>query len=444
MTVINHSILHTTLFKKTSNAALVVFRILFGLVVAFSALRFWHYGWIEEQYIVPTYFFKYLGFEWVVPLANNGMYILFAIMAISGIFISIGLLYRVSAIVFFLVFTYVELIDKTNYLNHYYFISLIALILIFLPAHRRLSLDVKLNLTKWTNQTENWTLLLPKIQIAVLYFFAGLAKLQYDWIIEAQPLATWLPAKAGLPFIGSLLDYKLTAYVFSWFGATFDLTVAFFLFWRRSRIWAYIAVVIFHISTWVLFPIGMFPFFMIGLTLIFFDHQYLDRMALGKTAHNFKTPMLTRRVIKGGVLLYAIVQLLLPVRFLLYPTNLFWTEEAYRFSWRVMLMEKSGYINFTVIDANNPDLKEEVSNNDHLSLNQVKMMATQPDMIVQFAHYLEDHYKGKGLEKPEVYAYSYVSLNGKGSKAFIDPNANLAEVNLDLGTRDYVLPYPYE
>ncbi|MCI5056717.1 MAG: HTTM domain-containing protein [Flavobacteriales bacterium] len=438
------SIFNDIVFRKTSNAPLVVFRILFGLIVTFSILRFAYYGWIDEQYVSPRFFFTYLGFDWIKPLSASGMYWIFGLMAFSGLLIAFGLFYRMAIISFFVLFTYVELIDKTNYLNHYYFISLVSFILIFLPLNRRLSLDAKFGLVQRTNQTSNWAPLLIKLQIAVLYFFAGVAKLQYEWLIEAQPLATWLPAKSGLPIVGSFLDSKVTAYLFSWTGAFFDLTVAFFLFWKRTRIWAYTAVVAFHISTWILFPIGMFPFFMIGMTLIFFDHNYLDRLSQNFSEFSSNTSRVKRNIISLSLITYLLIQVFLPVRFLLYPGKLFWNEEAYRFSWRVMLMEKSGYVNFTVIDALNPNLKEEVSNDEHLTLNQVKMMATQPDMIVQFAQYLKGHYKQKGMLQPEVYAYSYASLNGKGSQPFIDPNVNLAEVSLGFGHRDYVLPYPYK
>jgi hypothetical protein len=37
--------------------------------------------------------------------------------------------------------------------------------------------------------------------------------------------------------------------------------------------------------------------------------------------------------------------------YLCYPNELFWTEEGFRFSWRVMLMEKAGYATFKVKDA---------------------------------------------------------------------------------------------
>jgi hypothetical protein len=46
-------------------------------------------------------------------------------------------------------------------------------------------------------------------------------------------------------------------------------------------------------------------------------------------------------------LLYC-VSIIVPLRYLCYPNELFWTEEGFRFSWRVMLMEKAGYATFKV------------------------------------------------------------------------------------------------
>ena len=50
------------------------------------------------------------------------------------------------------------------------------------------------------------------------------------------------------------------------------------------------------------------------------------------------------------VVLFFMLQLVIPFRYLFYPGELFWTEEGYRFSWRVMLMEKSGYAQFKIVD----------------------------------------------------------------------------------------------
>ena len=76
------------LLNKQSNiSTLVAFRILFGAMMFASTLRFILKGWVDELYVNPTYYFTYYGFEWVKPLSENGMYVLFGLMLISSIFI---------------------------------------------------------------------------------------------------------------------------------------------------------------------------------------------------------------------------------------------------------------------------------------------------------------------------------------------------------------------
>ena len=100
-----------------------------------SIVRFWSKGWIAELYIQPRYFFPFYGFEFVKPLGPY-TYGLFAVCGLSALLVAIGLFYRVAIISLFLSFTYIELIDKSTYLNHYYFTSMVCLLLIFLPATR--------------------------------------------------------------------------------------------------------------------------------------------------------------------------------------------------------------------------------------------------------------------------------------------------------------------
>ena len=440
MTEIKEKI-YSFLFQEKTIYPLIVFRIVFGVLLLLSTIRFWSNGWIEEQYIQPNFYFTYAGFDWVHPMSDTFLYALFFIVAVSALFIALGLFYRIACVLFFLSFTYIELLDKTNYLNHYYFISLIAFLLIFLPAKRNFSLDTQWFTIKKRVNIPYWPIFILQFQIAVLYFFAGFAKLNYDWLIEAKPLSIWLPAKAGLPILGSLMDVKITAYIFSWCGALFDLSIGFLLFTKKFRKYAYGLVVVFHLATWLLFPIGMFPFFMIGLTLIFFNHNYLARwISVGSN-----TAIISKRKwLSVTILTYIFIQLAVPLRFLLYPGNIFWYEEAYRFSWRVMLMEKAGYISFLVKDANDEHIFEEVSTCNYLTPNQEKMMATQPDMILQFSKFLKEVYKNRGIEKPEIYAHSFVTLNGKGSKPFVNPKINLVEViEAKMPRKNWILSYPY-
>ena len=128
------------LSKETNSAPLAVFRVLFGVMMLLSIIRFCYNGWIDLLYITPKFHFKYFGFSWVQPLGNY-TYLLFIISGLAAVFVALGFKYRIAIITFFLTFTYIELIDKTTYLNHYYFISVLSFLLIFLPANARFSLD---------------------------------------------------------------------------------------------------------------------------------------------------------------------------------------------------------------------------------------------------------------------------------------------------------------
>ena len=136
-------------------------------------------------------------------------------------------------------------------------------------------------------------------------------------------------------------------------------------------------------------------------------------------------------------------QLLVPLRYWLYPRELFWTEEGYRFSWRVMLMEKMGQVEFKVVDSATGQTRR-VNNSDHLSVLQEKMMATQADMILQFAHYLRDYYARQGVHQPQVYADTYVSLNGRLGKAYIDPTVDLARQAESFAPKPWIFPFEDE
>jgi hypothetical protein len=429
-----HSWIMTAINKPVSITPLVRFRIVFGLLMFASLIRFWIRGWIDTIYIKPSFHFSYSGFEWITSIGNPGMYILFLIVIVATLFIALGFFYRIAAVVFFLGFTYIELIDVTTYLNHYYFISLVAFLMIWLPANRKFSLDVYFERTTFVDAVPAWTVGIIRFQLAIVYIFAGLAKLNYDWLIEAQPMKTWLPAKSHLPIVGQLMYKDWVAYLFSWFGAIYDLFIVFFLMNKKTRPVAYLFVVVFHIATAIFFPgIGMFPYVMIASTLIFFPGR---RIVTPGTLPRAKYP----RFITYALLVYAIIQVLIPLRFLLYPGHLFWHEEGYRFSWRVMLMEKAGAAYFRVKEKNT-GRRFEVSNSEFLTPLQEKMMSTQPDMIVKYAKYLADVYKSRGIKDPEVTAEIYVTLNGARSTLFIDSTVNLAAQNTGWQHYNWVLPY---
>ena len=265
-------------FKKyIDSEPLAVFRILFGLMMFLSIIRFWSKGWIETLYLEPKFHFSYYGFDWVKPLGEF-TYILFIICGLSALFVSIGYRYRFSIITFFLSFTYIELMDKTTYLNHYYFISVLSFIMIFLPADKFFSVD-NIKRKNYYAKIPKWTIDSIKILISIVYIYAGLAKINSDWLLKAMPLKTWLPSKYDIPVIGDyLLQQEWVHYLMSWSGMIYDLSIPFLLFYKKTRAFAFILVIIFHLFTAVLFPIGMFPYIMIIASLIFFDSIFHNKI----------------------------------------------------------------------------------------------------------------------------------------------------------------------
>ena len=148
-------------------APLIVFRVLFGITMVFSIVRFFMKGWIYDLYVQPSFFFSYYGFSWVQPLGEVGMYALFVTMFGAACAIMLGWRYRVATVLFFLTFTYVELLDKSNYLNHYYFVSIIAFLLIWVPANRAFSLDVRRDSALLRSHVPAWTINIFKLPFSI-------------------------------------------------------------------------------------------------------------------------------------------------------------------------------------------------------------------------------------------------------------------------------------
>lgn len=443
--------LNSYIFDPVSIAPIAVLRMAFGTIMFLSTIRFIMKGWVKTFYIKPVFHFTFYGFGWVKPLGPTCMYVLFGLLTVASLFIIIGLFYQWAVSIFFIGFSYVELIDKTIYLNHYYLVSLLAFLMMLVPAGRFFSIDILRKPERLITHIPGWCINIFKLQLLLVYFFAGISKINTDWLLEAMPLRIWLPANSHLMVVGSLLSKIWVAFAFSWFGMLFDLFIGFLLLNTKTRKPAYFLVIVFHLSTGLLFNIGVFPYIMIFVTIIFFSQathlkiiaafrKFFNMKMNGSKAIVFKISGFQNKLILTVLLIYFFIQLLLPLRFLFYPGKLYWTEEGYRFSWRVMLMEKGGTAFFYVKDPENGK-KTEVNNAQYLTALQEKMMVTQPDMILEYAHFLSGKYKEKGIENPVVTTNSFVTLNGSGSRLFIDSTVNLSEETESFDHKKWILPF---
>jgi hypothetical protein len=367
--------------------------------------------------------------------------------------VAVGYKYRLAIITFFLSFTYIELMDKTTYLNHYYFISVLSFLMVFLPANAKFSLDNILR-KKSYNQIPNWTLDSIKLLLSIVYIYAGIAKLNSDWLFKAMPLKIWLPSKYDLPLIGnSVMQQDWFHYAMSWSGMFYDLTIPFLLLYKRTRMFACAVVVFFHVFTRILFPIGMFPYIMIIATLIFFDASVHEKIItiMKRLLQPFRRQIKvsqtqdlyqysSRKILLPVLAVFFAFQILFPFRYLMYKGELFWTEEGYRLSWRVMLMEKAGLTTFKIANSKTGQYFY-VDNTDFLTAFQEKQMSFQPDFILEYAHFLGDHFKAQGHENVQVFADSYVALNGRLSKQYVDPTIDLYQEKESFKPKHWILPF---
>jgi len=452
--------LHLCLWKQVPIAPLVVFRLFFGALLLFSTVRFAWNGWIDMCYISPSYFFPLFDWQWIKPLSANGMYIVFIGLGISSFCICIGLLYRINTILFFLLFTYTELIDKTYYLNHYYLVCLLSFWMMLVNAHHHFSIDSLLFPKIKRKSVPQWQIVIFKLQLSIVYFFAGLGKVNPDWLFHAEPMRTWLPSKYQLPLLGKIVQYRATAFLFSWMGCLYDLSIWFFLLLKKTRKLAYLAVIVFHVLTSILFPqIGMFPYIMMVCTVIFFATEWHEKVL--STIQKYYSKVFKKvtkvstsslglpedikltlklKLISLGLGLYVLLQLYLPFRYLYYPGNLLWHEQGFRFSWRVMLIEKVGITYITLKDPKT-GIKKNVEQCNYLSKYQQRMMSTQADMILQFVHSIGDEFKKEKGYAPEIYVQSTLALNGHKRREFIDKEINLYPLKDGYKNRNWVIPF---
>ncbi len=433
-------------------AGLAAFRLLFGGTLLLGLCRYVAYGWIEKVFVEPDYFFKYDGFEWVQVPGPIGLYLLFGFTAVCALGVALGAFYRLSAAGFLLGFLYVQLMDVSTYLNHYYLVVLLAGLALVLPLDRVGSVDA------WRRRRRGreapptvprWTYELLRLQLTVVYFYAALAKAHPDWLLHAQPLGIWMRARVETPLVGALLDEIWLPWVMAWAGFLYDLTIWIWLRWRRSRALAYLAVLVFHAFTHLFFDIGMFPLIMVGATTIFFEPDWPRRLV--RRLRRASAPALepsapTRahalsRPAAAAIALYVAFQILFPLRHLAYPGDVLWNEQGMRYAWKVMVREKNGSLTYHVRDPAS-GRSWQVNPSEHLVLRQMSDMSSQPDLIAQLGQHIGWTLRRQGLGEVEVRAEAWVSLNGRPPALLLDPSVDLMQVDRGWRPQPWVTDMP--
>ena len=444
---------------------MAVFRFLYGSIMVWEVTRYFDHHWIESYYTDKLFYFTYRGFGWVHPWPSlELMEWHFIIMGVFAALVAVGLFYRVSAVCLAVMFSYVYLLEQARYLNHFYFVILVAIAMIFIPAASAWSID------SWRKKRKGiieggmipqWGLWAIRAQFGITYFYGGIAKLNEDWL-QGYPLSDWISDDSDMFLIGPYVHERWMGLSLSYAGLMLDLLFVPLLLWKKTRWIGMSAALAFNLMNDHMFSIGIFPWFMICGTMLFFEADYprviLDfwtktrqhsKIASGNRVSarekhrlllNFTTQ---KRVVAGFMVVFFAFQFLFPFRHFLYPGVVHWTEEGHMYSWHMKLRSKGGRARFVIKD---PDSGREfqIDPDDYLNGRQERKMSTRPDMILQFAHWLRDNYREQGMENVEVYALVTASLNGRERQDLIDPTVNLAKVEWSLWPADWIVPLSSE
>lgn len=434
--------LNKWLFTRIDNSALIVFRILFGVLLAIEAFGAIFTGWVRRVFIEPQFTFNFIGFDFLQPLPGNGMLWYYGIMGVFGLLVMLGYKYRFSILMYAIMWAAVYLMQKSSYNNHYYLLMLLCFLMFLFPAHRYASVDAWKDPEIKQISMPRWVWLLIVGQLWILYTYAAIAKLYPDWLDGTLP-AILMAARKDYWLVGDFLQQEWVHYAISWFGFLFDLLIIPLLLWKRTRIYAFVAAVFFHLFNSFIFHIGIFPYLALAFTLFFFSSENINKYFLWKKPYYSAAEVVVpknRDLVIGFMGIWLLVQVLLPVRHWFIKDDVLWTEEGHRLSWRMMLRSKAGKIQYKVVDKEKPGDTIVIKEGNYLSPKQMRALPSKPDMIWQFAQRLEEEAAEKGKEI-EVYVESKVSINGRPYQPFIDPKVDLAAEDWDhFRHHEWILP----
>lgn len=270
------------LFQPVDALPLGVFRFLFGFLLCIEFLvlsrqTFPHY------YIEPVVYFTYPLFDLLglKALSKPSLWLIFYVLQIASVGIMLGLLTRICFVVFTSAFGYFFFMESAPYTNHYYLIFLLSFLMCFGHSGATFSIDSLINKNARREKVEYWELFLLRFQICVVFLFAGLAKVNADWLIHAAPL--YLNLIKHFSFLGYPLQEKWMAIVLSWVGMLSDLGLAIVLFINRWHKLTFIWLCLFNGINICLFGLGIqtFPYLMVSTYVLFLPSRIV-REALAR------------------------------------------------------------------------------------------------------------------------------------------------------------------
>jgi len=429
-------------FKPVDNAPLILFRIFFGLLFACETFGAIVTGWVKDNFLQPNFTFSHIGLEWLQPLPGYGMYLYFGVMGLLSLLVMVGYRYRLTLGMLTLLWAGVYFMQKTSYNNHYYLLMLVALLLLFLPANAYASVDAAQNPKIKSLVMPVWCSWVMIGQIAIVYFFATVAKFYPDWL-NGTFTRNLFSGIAGCSFLKGVFTQPWFCLFIAYAGIVFDGLIVPALLWKKTRTVALIASLVFHIFNSITLRIGVFPYFALSFAVFFYEPETIRNLFFKKWKPKIEEAISVatgRKTLLYFFLPYFVIQLALPLRHWFIKGDVLWTEEGHRLSWRMMLRDRDGIVAFKVVDKKTK-IAMYYPYDRYLTRKQVNGMTSKPDMIWQMAQRIKKENLQKGRDVA-VYVDCMVSVNRGPYKRLINPNVDLAAADWNyFGHSSWVILY---
>ena len=419
-------------FQPVDARPLVWFRIVFGGTLLYWSVHYYLADLIDIYYVKPRFHFTWAWFSGIEVLDERGIYAVFATIAFCSACVMLGAAYRITSTILGLSFCYLFLLDKAYYQNHYYLLSMVGLLMPLLPANKAFSIDALVRPSKSCRMVPGWSMFLVRFAVALPYVFGGIAKLTPDWL-AGQPARMMLAGRTWMPVIGQWFTEDWMVTTFIWGGILLDLLIVPALLWKPTRLIALIFGLGFHISNAFMFHIGVFPWFMILATLVFLPSGFFETIfrpvwRKRSAAVKYSPPAaVVQRFITVSVLLFVVVNCVVPFRHWICGGKVEWNEHGHHFSWRMKLRGKQSALRLAAYDPES-GANMLVNPQRWLTPFQVNRMARDPKMVHQFSRFLKSQFAKDGYPQTEIHATVMCSLNGRKPQLLIDPEVDLGSL----------------
>lgn len=422
-----------SLFRPVDCSSLGLFRFIFGLLLIYQAFFIFDSQFIQLNFVEAVYHFPHPLFEWLnLRRYSPGIVqAIFLVMGLGAVGICAGIFLRLSCVLFFCTFGYVFLFEKAIYNAHYYLILLIVAILFFSGAHQWPSLPTFRKSKSVRAVVPYWQIWLIQFQFVIVYFYGGLSKFNADWIIFAEPLRSVLVDRS---LFGISMGQLWIAYVVSVMGIVIDIGLAWSLLFKRFLKLAFLTIVAFNLSNVWIFEgdIGIFPFLMISAIALFLPFDGPRRIAAtffkepDKVDQSSSNAFVYSRITFGLIVLYCIIQMVVPLRHWLYPGDVRWTYEGGRYSWFLKVNAKKTDLQVLVTDPKTGKTLP-INHMTHLTPNQL-WMDNIPDMFVQYTQYLIPELAAIGIDNPRIHVKSMASLNNRRFQPYYRSDVDFSQI----------------